>query len=309
MADSLIIGAVTGYKYDDIAPWLNSIKQSGFTGKTGLIIYNMELAEIEKLNAAGLDYSFVIQQDPDGNAVYDNPNFNICVERFAHLWFFLKKYEDPFDYVIATDVKDVVFQSNPSEWIREITDNHEDPLIIVGTENLLYKDEPWGKNNMIMSFGPLFYDELKDTPIHCAGVIAGTRQSIQDLAKTVFLVSRGGPAYPSGGGGPDQAALNITLNTDPWKRMTAFLESDEPFVAHCGTSWEAIKAGSGAIGEEFVQLHTSTEMQIKDRFVGPDLEFINGQVCTENGVPFCIVHQYDRVPEWKKVILEKYGAV
>lgn len=305
--NDLIIGAVTGYKYADIAPWLNSIKQSGYTGKTALLIYNMELAEIEKLNAAGLDYSFVIKQDPDGNAIYDNPNFNICVERFAHLWYFLNKYEDPFDYVITTDVKDVVFQSNPSKWIRDIVgDKVPDALIGVGTENIRYKDEPWGRNNLQMSFGPQFYEILKESPIYCAGVIAGTRKTIQDLAANVFLVSRGGPAFVSGGGGPDQAALNIVLNMQPWDSLTAFLTTEDSFVAHCGTSWEAIKAGSGAIGEEFVQLHTVTEEQVKARFIGPDLQFINGEVCDPAGKPYCIVHQYDRVPEWKRAILEKY---
>jgi len=33
----------------------------------------------------------------------------------------------------------------------------------------------------------------------------------------------------------------------------------------------------------------------------------NNQVTTSAGIPFTIVHQYDRVPEWRKIIEEKYN--
>jgi hypothetical protein len=33
----------------------------------------------------------------------------------------------------------------------------------------------------------------------------------------------------------------------------------------------------------------------------------NNIVMTNSGIPYHIVHQYDRVPEWKKVIEEIYG--
>ena len=36
--------------------------------------------------------------------------------------------------------------------------------------------------------------------------------------------------------------------------------------------------------------------------------FVDGIVYTSKGKPFAIVHQYDRVPEWKKIVDEKYGV-
>ena len=30
-------------------------------------------------------------------------------------------------------------------------------------------------------------------------------------------------------------------------------------------------------------------------------------VCTSDGKPFALVHQYDRVPQWKEIIEKKYG--
>jgi hypothetical protein len=38
----------------------------------------------------------------------------------------------------------------------------------------------------------------------------------------------------------------------------------------------------------------------------PEPVFKDGIVYTSTGSPFVIVHQYDRVPEWKKFVQEKY---
>lgn len=302
--NDLIIGAITGYTAKDVMPWLKSIKMSGFTGKTALIIYNMQFEEIEKLERAGLDYAFVLQADNNGNAVYEDSNFNICVQRFIHLWYFLSKYENDFRYVIMTDVKDVVFQSNPSEWILE--DNELPEFICVGSENIRYEDEPWSKNNMRLSFGPMIYESMKDHEIFCAGVVAGTKNLLAELGKNIFMYSRGCPQHVPGGGGPDQSAMNILLRNTPWKERVLDVGTKDSFIVHCGTSMAAIKAGSGAIGEEFVRLHTRTAEQIESLLVNPDIQLIDEQVCNSEGLPFTIVHQYDRVPEWKNIILKRY---
>ena len=34
---------------------------------------------------------------------------------------------------------------------------------------------------------------------------------------------------------------------------------------------------------------------------------VDKQVTTSTGEPYHIVHQYDRVPEWKKIVEEIYG--
>jgi hypothetical protein len=36
-------------------------------------------------------------------------------------------------------------------------------------------------------------------------------------------------------------------------------------------------------------------------------KMVEGKVTTSTGKEFTIVHQYDRVPEWRKVIEAKYG--
>jgi hypothetical protein len=36
-------------------------------------------------------------------------------------------------------------------------------------------------------------------------------------------------------------------------------------------------------------------------------KMVDNEVTTSTGIPFTIVHQYDRVPHWRKVIEAKYG--
>ena len=45
-------------------------------------------------------------------------------------------------------------------------------------------------------------------------------------------------------------------------------------------------------------------MSVKEQFIENAKD---GKVLTSLGRPFSIVHQYDRVPEWRKLIEVKYG--
>src|SRR5665213_858625 len=112
----IVIGAVTNYTYHDIEPWLVSLKRTGYQGIIALVVYNMKKEDADKLVSQGVTI-FSFMKDDMGNLVYYDPrgpqNFNIVVDRFAHMWYFLNQLKEPIRYVLATDVKDVIFQSDP----------------------------------------------------------------------------------------------------------------------------------------------------------------------------------------------------
>lgn len=305
--NDLVIGAVTKYKYEQIEPWIVSLDKSGYKGRKALILYNIDNETIKKLEEKNV-ILFAFKRDDDGNCIYEpelNPDnqFNIVVERFAHMWYFLRNVDDEIDHVIATDVKDVIFQRDPSEELRNQLD--KDKSLVVGSENFRYKDEPWSKGNMYRSFGPLFYDMMKEYPIYCAGVIAGKKKDFLDLCMNVFMYCRGSPSFVVGGGGPDQAALNIYLTTDAVSNRTKFASTNDSWVVHAGTSVPAIKSGKGEIGAQYTQnpslLDTYRKVMLHD-----DPVFIDGVVCNNDKIPYAIVHQYDRVNEWKDILDKKY---
>jgi hypothetical protein len=302
MAKDLVIGAVSDYNFDKIETWLNSLQRSGYNGNIALVAYNMSAETVNKLSNRGIQYIFGFERDSAGNFVYNNKAFSIMIERFIHMWYFIKNMQEDTEYVITTDVRDVVFQTNPSTWLRSMTDKKS---VFVATENLVYEQEPWGRNNLLNSFGQLMYDHLKDRPIYCAGVIAGKKQAMLDLFLNVFLLSKSAPAHVVGGGGPDQAALNITIGLEQFAKTIGFMCPENDFAIHAGTTLEAIKSGSGDIGATYLRDPSVLETYARNLlFAEPIMK--DGLVCNKDGKPYCIVHQYDRVNSWRDLIDRKY---
>jgi len=297
MAKDLIVGVVDRYKWDQIKHWANSIKRSGFTGHKALIVYNMDAETVKKLT----DEDFMLigcgQYDEKTGFSHDNSKGSVMVDRFFHLYGFLNVLSEPVDNVIMTDVRDVIFQDDPSKWL-----SNNGYQIVVGSENLKYKDEPWGRNNLQQAFGPYFLETHGDNEIYCAGVIAGNRNAMRDLALNVWLICHGLNPHVPGGGGPDQAALNILLHTDAYTIQTNFTNPTDGWVVHAGTSLPAIKAGSGGIGEEYRR-----NPNIDLPFVHDINYTVSNNEGHVNGKKVTIVHQWDRVPEWKELFTNKFG--
>ena len=300
MAKDLIVGVVDKYNWNQIKHWANSIKKSGFTGNKALIVYNMDAPTVKKLTDEGFMMIGCGHYDEKTGFTHDNSRGSVMVDRFFHLYGFLNVLSEPVNNVIMTDVRDVIFQDNPSNWLEDnltLADN-----LIVGSENLKYKDEHWGRNNLQQAFGPYFLETHGNNEIYCAGVIAGKRDTIRDLSLNVWLICHGLNPHVPGGGGPDQAALNILLQMESYKHKTNFTNPSDRWVVHVGTSMPAIKAGSGGIGEEYKinpNIHLPFVREI-------DYNVINNEIHV-NGKKVTIVHQWDRVPEWKELFTNKFG--
>lgn len=287
----IVIGCITNYNFDKIKYWVNSLDQSGFTGLKVMVCYNIPYETAEELAKRNYTIFGFGQDKQNGNLTYNHPverTFNICLDRFAHIPYFLNRFEDKdqYRYIIATDVKDVVFQTNPSDWLEQ---NMNDKKINVACESLTYENEPWGKNNIQLSFGPLIYERLKNKLIYNAGTISGEFNVMLDLMTNIFLSCGGAPANVPGGGGPDQAALNVLLDMKPYKDITNFAMSEDGYAAQLGTTGPQVRNKYGA------------------HLVEPPPIMLNEMVCTTDGTPFALVHQYDRVPNWKEIIERKYG--
>lgn len=285
----IVIGAITNYSFDKIKHWVNSLDSSGFDGTKILLCYNISYDVVEELVKRNYTVFGFKKNDDQRRLEYPKPNFNICLDRFIHIWHFLHNIQDKeqYRYVIATDVGDVIFQTNPSEWLEKNIGKKE---INVGSECIQYKNEDWNKQNMQLSFGPLIYDNMQDKLVYNAGAIAGKFDSFIDLCKTIYLTCGASPVHVTGGGGPDQAALNVLLNTEAYRKITNFAKSQDGWAAQL-----EIMANPNKIEK------------LKDFITEPRLRIENGEVYTYDNKKYCIVHQYDVVPELSKYIREKYA--
>lgn len=278
----VIVGAITNYDFDKIKPWVNSLDRSGFSGHKVVICYNVDYATCDQLAKRGYTI-FGFQNNSEKLTLeYPKKDFAVVVERFLHMWHFLSNLQD-IRYIISTDVKDVIFQSNPSDWL----DKNFTGGILASQESIKYCDEDWGKNNLTKAFSQVVYEKYKNEIIHNAGVVAGSQKYFLDLCLNIYLVCNGMPGYIEGGGGPDQAALNILLNSEAYKDCTFSVPSERAWAAQLGTV-----ANQKYFGKTTAPC--------------PKINWQEGIVTTDSGEPFTIVHQYDRMPELKKRLEEKY---
>jgi hypothetical protein len=207
------------------------------------------------------------------------------MERFIHIYNFLKEHHREYRFVITTDVRDVIFQTNPSEPLEHYVNGQFFTDMVASSEAIKIKDEPWNKDNIIKCFGDFFYDQIKDNEVLNVGTLAGHARSIRDLTAAIFQMSLNRADWVA-----DQAAYNIMMGWEQYSQTT--------YIATLKDAWTC-------------NLHVTNKPDQMEQF-GPYLleprpTFENGQVLNQDGKPFCIVHQYDRVPEMKAYYDRKYG--
>jgi hypothetical protein len=281
MKKDLIIGCFTNYDWNKIKFWANSIDKSGFVGDKAMVIYNSDFATVNNLvKQKFMLYAF--KQDNNRQMFFYPDQFVIVVQRFLDLYNFMGQLDlTQYRYVIHTDVKDVVFQTNPSDWLSA---NMGDAKILASCESLAYQHEPWGNENLYYSY-PMVYEKLKTKPIWNCGVQAGEIETMRDLWLNIYLLCKGSP-MPN----PDQAAYNLLLNSEPYRSITKFAMSEDGWACQSGTTVDPAKIE-----------------QFKPYLLEAQPIWLNNTACTSKGVQHAVLHQYDRIPEWKAIIESRFA--
>lgn len=275
----LIVGAATNYDWSKLKYWVNSINRSGFEGDKVLILMNCDKDTVKKISDSGFSI-IAFNQDTEGNLSY-NSNMMVHVERFFHIYQLLKDNE--YRYVITTDVKDVVFQRNPSKWLEEnLAEGVED--LVFSSESMRYKDEPWGNQNLLETFGPQIYEDFKTNTIFNVGVLAGHGFAMKDLMMNIFASCLHRPIKIC-----DQSTFNFLISQHPYLSTSMYTKSEDGWACQLGTTADPSKIE-----------------QFRPFLLEPSPKMEGDKVLTSQGIEYIIVHQYDRVPEWKKVIEAKY---
>ena len=274
----LIVGCATNYDWSKLKYWVNSINRSGFEGDKVLILMNCDKDTVKKISDSGFSI-IAFNQDSNGNLSY-NSNMMVHVERFFHIYQLLK--DNLYRYVITTDVKDVVFQQNPSVWLENnFTDNDD---LVFSSESMKYKDEPWGNQNLMETFGSQIYEDFKNNTIFNVGVLAGRGYAMRDLMMNIFASCLHRPIKIC-----DQSTFNFLISRHPYLKSSIYSKSEDGWACQLGTTADPSKIE-----------------QFRPFLLEPSPKMEGDKVLTSEGKEYIIVHQYDRVPEWKKVIEAKY---
>lgn len=282
----LVLGAVSGYTFQDVQYWVTSLWQSGYGGRALVIAYSATFELVDRLLERGVDVVTFAEEPGRRRFVFPRKGFthdDTSIDRFYQVWRVLDAEAEAMRYVLSVDVRDVVFQRDPCAWLEE---NLGDRQINVGSEGTQLADEPWNSEVVLKSYGAAVHGRMAGREVYNAGTIAGRGAVMKDLALNVFLCSRRNPiAYT------DQAALNVLLSLEPYRSVTRFNDAD--------ADW-ACQAATVAAGSEY---RTRTGKSAPDWTPGFDGE----NVYARNGQKYCLVHQYDRVPEWRDRLQARYA--
>lgn len=258
-----IVGCITKYGIEQIRPFVESIDMTGFAGEKLMLVYDISQDTIEYLTNKGW---LIVQSEPQQH---------IILQRFRDMYSLLHQYET--DVIIWVDVKDIVFQKDPTNWLNMWMRKD----ILAFSESLKFGDEEWAKLNAGTSF-PMEWEWLQNEEIYCAGTIVGKKEAIRDLFIDIYRwsLTTSNPQQLA-----DQAAYNILIHMHQWKDKVQFVKQQEGFAA---------------------QLH----LKLKKGDMLPyteELSTIDGnEIKNSKGELYTLVHQYDRNEELKQLIENKY---
>lgn len=272
--ENLIISGFVGYRIPQIKPYVESIKKN-VTSKCKLVM------AVGRTDSDTIDYL-----KTSGWEVINLPiiaEIPVHVMRFLAIYDYLKDNWQKYNLIVSTDVKDIVFQLDPFDWLTENLVG--DYKIVAGSESIRYCHEPWGNENLLQTYGEYVHAQFKENIIYNVGTLGGYSEYIKDLTFNIFFNSVQRPISIV-----DQAVYNVLLQTQPYKNITLFAEQRSGWACQAGTTVDPAKISN-----------------FRPHLTEPEPIWYDGTVLTcDKKTKFVIVHQYDRVPEWRDKILTQY---
>lgn len=277
--NDVFIATGCNYWWDVFKNYAVSLAESGFRGRKILFVRNISRVARETLTKLGFEL-----------IDYQQKESNVVIQRFKLLHDFLVANEGKIRFVIQSDIKDVVVQSDPSVWMER--EHAANPSINLwgASEFILYRNEFCNPQWVYKIYGEDGNKFLADEEVVCAGTIAGTAEAMTRLTKRIYESS-------IDRFGDDQAALNMLLRTE-FKDEMRIPRHDESFM---------MTAGWWLIGDVVGNPDRPIGLRSNLRETPPQLR--DGVAYPFNSdVPYCIVHQYDRGLAWSPSISEHYKS-
>ena len=284
-----VIGVIKNYDWPAIRAYAVSLNRSGFSGTKLMFVENIKPAARQGL----LDNGFTIVDFVTPPAVLAEEQKDYLTfgrHRFKYAIDYLKAFPGKFRNIVWCDVRDQVFQSDPSAWLER---NLFPDRIIAAGEGWLVKNESYN-NRWAKVVSPDLYSTLCELDICCSGTFAGDAEAMLGVFESIYalvLASRFAPTTQPHAhalsDNADQAMLNRVIRTLPYKEVTRVPRMSEGFCA----TWFPSKSNDPSLIPNY----------------GFPVFSSDGIVYTpETHKPFCMVHQFDRDPQWRASMDKKY---
>ena len=291
-----ILASVYGYGPEQIKPWVESLKATKFGGKVFVVVYNpQDSILLDYLKENGI---FTFTSELNGDT-------NMATQRFLEYSEILKsEYTNDVDAFITTDIRDVIFQSDPGVWLKN---NIQDYDLVATSEGVTFRHEDWNGDNLELHLGKNLYLKLADKETLCSGIIAGKKEMLIKLFQTVYEL-----AFFSNDPGAfvDQIFYAAAIY-EVFADKTKIVPAGDNWCANLGTlkaipeSSQDWSMGSRSQHNSFERIRKVKTFNEALSCAIPTME--NGRVVNEKKQPYVIVHQYDRYQPWKEELDSNYA--
>ena len=291
---NVILTTVQGVDFDYVAPFLFSLKHTGYRGRIIVFASAMKDGAISKMEANGatvIPFPFLSKRLreiffwpawPLWRRLFAVIPFTGLKEYLAHaalpLFYrrhliylqFLRAHRMEFERVFLTDTRDVFFQQDPFSW------NPSKGLhFFLLEEDHTIKSSQLSDNWTENQFGRINAAQHLDKIVSCAGTTFGDINTIITYLEQMVITSLCARKLRKITGGDDQGVHNYLI-----------YENLLPaFTLH--PNWRS------------AVLTSTAPITMGDIRLNPE-----GQVVSKGGEVFPVLHQYDRIPELKSHLLK-----
>jgi hypothetical protein len=288
----LVLGAVYGYSFEQLRPFIVSLQRTAFNGdlvllwkqlssytRDALRDHGVKLVPLKYRRSGSLNswsrfwpVLAPVVRTLKGSTIartilrWISP---LQTSRFFAYHDFLAAHEGEYRYALITDVRDVVFQDDPFSGFEGGLMVFEEDANVRLFDETMY-NAPWIEE----LFGRQALTQIGDFPILCSGTIMGTTEAL--ISYLVAFERLLHQAMKIGTGGSDQGVHNY---------LCRFVMTSSFHVAT----------------NENGPILTMATLKKGVNFVVSD----NGLILNSTGVPIPVLHQYDRHPELAKRLLQR----
>ncbi|OYW71475.1 MAG: hypothetical protein B7Z37_27665 [Verrucomicrobia bacterium 12-59-8] len=267
----IVLGAINHHEWPVVAPWIRSLRGTGFNGRVILVAYEDISADvITKMQQEGVDVRRAKME------------ISVNRGRFKDFETILRDVPQGA-FVVTTDVRDVVFQTHPAAMVK-LLDPAAGKALAVSSEGWSYRDSDWNLRTLKTVF-PAHEASLINEEVYCSGVIIGTAAAMADLSARIWELSREAPSFNG-----DQVALNIILREPAFVARFRRLDVTEGSIFHARPT--GLRRSLGDKSPE-----------------QPVFSMSQGEAFKANGERVHVLHQYTE-SKWERLrVLMRYNSL
>lgn len=292
---SAVFALAVGYSIDDLSPFVISLR---YTGYRGSILFGVGFSVTEKLQSFADKYGVTLKVvDRRPTRACSLCSLSLALSRYTFYLQWLKEIDKNIEKILITDVRDVVFQTNP---FLEFSPR-DSSRIFAFEESFNFSIDtkrpfktPWNRNWIVEAYGSKGLNKIGKETIICSGTTISGRNGMKHyLSVMVEELERLRKPCPQ----------NKCCSCGESKGLDQGIHN---FLIHTG---QIQNVSRKIYGESFVL--TLGSLRYTDHTIIQDK---SGFVLNALGKRASILHQYNRIPlemKWLKEIqsINRSGGV